>query len=427
MGALVGIFPTQFLLQSQIAESTNTHTYLKTVFGLDNPKVDSQVLLNAVAFMTDTNQRIAEGACCKAAQEWSSQTTGKQTKAVDTIYKGMSILTVKKSGSSTGGTSLKSLTIYELNQFGISPVTRDDLTWKSPHHEEGIKIMPWANHYYCADNNSMSTTTEQQPSSTGNNFPMKRKLVVAQELTKTSAQPHHQTDSSKKKKCRITASSHQTLTKETMLPEFNYPSQRDVILNGRRHAFNKWRLLAYALMGTKDNDCQSASKHAIQLNKVKHPHPIGERFVPSIKCLADATVFYPPIPESFWKTTSKRFEFSITEDGHVSFECADLARKYTAIKFLIEKHSDVLNAFFTGLLENTKFKFNRDRRKSRREQQFEDPLKMVVLYDSDDHSKVPIAVSLLLTECRGAFALVDQYGSIIKKSTYSFTLINKND
>ena len=76
MGALVDLFPIQFLAQSEIAKSTNTCRYLSNMFELDNIKVDSPTILDALASLTQTNQRIAKATCCKVAQRMVQEGQG---------------------------------------------------------------------------------------------------------------------------------------------------------------------------------------------------------------------------------------------------------------------------------------------------------------------------------------------------------------
>ena len=123
MGSLVGLFPFQFLMQADIAESTCTFRFLKTVFKMERD-TDFSLLLDGIASVTRTNPRIAEAACCKASQEWSFETKGKKITAVDTIYKGMSILTSRVENSSR----IPNIRIVEITIVGERILDRSELS-----------------------------------------------------------------------------------------------------------------------------------------------------------------------------------------------------------------------------------------------------------------------------------------------------------
>jgi hypothetical protein len=376
--------------------------------------------------MTNTNQRLAEGACCKAAQEWSRQNNKKETTSVDTIYKGMSILTVRTTKQER---KMKSLTIYEVTELGgWHAVTRADLTW---YDEKGNhKIMPWAEEQSWMEDDETKKRKVDDISEHDDN-PVKKSSIRKQRADPAMTRIGKPTVNPAMTR-RLTRSDkddadNKISKMEECWVKFNYPNQTEVLCTEAYYCFKEWWLLGQAL-GLKPTQC--ASKQHIQLMEVKLVN--GIHVVPSIAC-KDGTIYYPPIPESWWvmkyriSRRNDKYQFTVTEDGHVAFTSGDVARTYTIMKFLIGKHRSVLDTFFTHLLHhNKKFTFQPTSRTSSKKR-MSDPLSMVVFHHGDDHSKLPMAVCLLVTKCQGAFALVNHRGSIIEESTYCFRLNNTNN
>ena len=137
-GALVGLFPLQFLYESQIAASTNTHDFLLNRYKLKAVDIAAPILLDAVSYMTGTSCRVAEGICCKAGRAWHSKKgLDSEKRWVDTIYHDMSILTIR---ATTPG-KLNSLSIIEITPQGERVVACEELQWLDG---GDVKETPWA-------------------------------------------------------------------------------------------------------------------------------------------------------------------------------------------------------------------------------------------------------------------------------------------
>jgi hypothetical protein len=75
---------------------------------------------------------VSEGACCKAAQEYSAQRDGRRVRAVDTIYPDTSILVARwyRSGKKRGSVEIYAVEIYAITKDGEELVGMSDLYWK---------------------------------------------------------------------------------------------------------------------------------------------------------------------------------------------------------------------------------------------------------------------------------------------------------
>jgi hypothetical protein len=194
---------------------------------------------------------------------------------------------------------------------------------------------------------------------------------------------------------------------------FNYPLQSDVLIAslGCRRAFNKWKLLGEAMgRGTH----VVGSKKDVQLRQVKSD---GRMFIPSIR-MADGSIYYPPVPPSCWSQS----KFQITSDGELCFPEPRVARGYTIITFLLDRHKDGMERWFNEVLlqEGIQYSPHRLKISTRRR----DPKKMVVFYDNDKREIEPLAVCMQINMVQGAFALVDDFGRILQDTTHYFKIDN---
>jgi hypothetical protein len=250
MGALVGLFPFQFLLQSKIAESTTTFKYLKERYTLDNPSVDCPILLEALASFTATNLRVAEGICCKAGQKWHADTGGRKVKATDTIFHDMSILTHRLHRTN----NLATLSIVEVTPGGIINLPKEDLCWKE---NEVVRLTPWAEQagYWSGDLNRASTGESIGGRCLKSHVRMVRPVVPSiGDWGKKETCASNQNETLKRKRTPPQKKSSKTTESEVIIwRRFNYPSQSDVIIASLdcRAPFNKWTLLSEALKKRK--------------------------------------------------------------------------------------------------------------------------------------------------------------------------------
>lgn len=143
--------------------------------------------------------------------------------------------------------------------------------------------------------------------------------------------------------------------------------------------------------------------------------------IPSI-LIPDGSTYYPPVPNSSWSNT----EFEVNKAKRVMFPNASVASKYTIIQFLQTRFGRGFHTYLTGLLREDVFEF---RPRIPSDRPLFDLLRLVVFYDNNDRVNgatsggpcaVPMAVCMLLPEGQGVFALVDDFGSVIKATTHRF-------
>ena len=399
IGSLVGLFPLQFLLHSTIHSSTKTYQYLETSFGLDDHQKDPYLLLDGLAFMTNTNQRLASGICNKAAQAYRVEQKGREVDAVDTIYPEMCILSLR---IDTNGI----LVIDELSKKGINCVDHNDLIWES---EDQEKIPSWGGYWMGCFGKSVKRRSKPHihklangpPAGTKQQDSRKRKVLeVSGEEAKVMED--QQTDD--------------TQSATTWTP-FNYPSQMDIVLASLRcrYPFHKWKLLAMAL-GKGKGVLAGKSDITIQHLNMKEGNKKITMFTAHIQ-MNNGSCYYPPTPRSFWDKSG----FNVWMDGKVYFPKADTARRYTLLMFLLTQFRVGLETYLKGVLNMNRFKYVPQRLKIlpwRR-----DPQKLVIFHDNDTHGVEPMmAVCMQVNMREGAFALVDDFGKIIQESTHRFQL-----
>jgi hypothetical protein len=413
VGALVGLFPFQYLMQSKIAVSTRTFGYLSSVFNLHDVDTDSPILLDAIAAMTDTNVRIAEGTCCKAAQAWSAQKKGIPSRSSDTLYPEMSILTTQLQSSGR----LRTLVIEETTASKVAEVHPSDLCWSS----NGTTVVTlWSQQqsYWMGTRQPVKTArkdcqeTVETKTSTDEN-------IVARGMNMGNTCPVVSAGNNKRKRITKTKSTQKSSPRGGTISKtrhndfkgvvFRLPTQAEVLLTFLecRRPFNKWKLLAQALGRHRSS---SASKKDIHLQQLTN-----DMFVPSI--LFNKNVYYPPIPSSTWKES----KFEVTDAGRVSFPNPRVARMYTILKFLQENYFLGLQKYFSELLKSNGFAFVSQYYKPGSRNR--DPLKMIVFYDNDTQRAIePMAVCLLLRNNVGVFALVDDFGAAIQDESFFFNI-----
>jgi hypothetical protein len=419
IASLLGLYPFQFLLQSRIAKSTCTYKYLSGEFGLDDVNTDSPILLDALSFMTHTNHLMAEGMCCKAAQEHNKL----EKKGVwETIYDGMSILLPELEKQD----NLNSIAIVEVTANGRARIDLADLCWRSG-DAVGVVVPGWTrNCGYWFGTLRRPVTGESKEvlkARMANDKLARRKekkvAALAGKETETVSQKSapakkiSQTQPSLKV-CR--GGRPRTKPKPLVLVKpkkiwtpFNFPMQPDVLLSFLecRKAFNKWRLLGPAL------GKRAASKKDVKVQR--HPDT-NERLYHAFIPLDRDRHYNPPPPGKSWNSSGFRLE-----DGIVWFPKAEVARGYTIISFLLNEQSAAMEEWFVRLLsqKGTDFVPHRLTISARRR----DPVKMVVLYDNDEHqTMVPMAVCLKICEGEGVFVLTDDFGRILRDSAYRFEI-----
>ena len=448
VGALVGLFPFQFLHHSVIAENTCTHKFLKNIYGLGEQR-DSTILLNGIATVTQSNQRIAEGSCCKAAQEWSHHSTGKPTMFVDTIYKGMSILTTEISDTTTR-VKVNQLRIVEITADGKKNVKPSELVWRKEKNwretawtkcggywmgtpEKTVAYKEWQKKGLRAkgvDSSLCKTEKLQSPKALGQDSNVRFEEVP----TLTQKRKRCATD---KKKTSGSSGRQKGNSGKTHL---NYPSQSDVLMsNNRCHAFlDLWKLLGMAL--NKKGGNRAAKKdialvtmpikrkggptlmEVVRLSDGGQYTPITppngtNLYIPSITD-QHAMVYHPPVPTSSWKVS----KFQVTTDGRVCFTDPDVARKYTLVHYLKERHGLLLLDYLTPLLVQKTYAYV-PQRLVLRSTRVCDPVRMVVLFDNDSRKViVPMALALLFRGGRSSFVLVDDFGEVMKDTAYQFMI-----
>ena len=390
IGALVGMFPLHFLLQSTIHNCTKTYHYLEKRFLLDDPDKDPQFLLDGLAYFAETNQRVAEGICSKAADEWRMEHNGRRVITVDTLYPDMSILCLNVNEDGI-------LLIREVSRELERIVPPTELFWNSGNSG---KVTAWSGYW-------MATMT-RTPGCRINN--------VLEEKGTTMACPQSESCSKKRKSLEITKKvdlPHHTFT------NFNYPSQSDILISSLtcRYPFNMWGLLGMAL----GKSGQPAGKSDVQLETVTRRNETRymEYYVPSIKIGDNGSCYHPPIPPTHWINS----QYSILPDGRVSFPNADIARRYTVITFLMEEFKDIMENYFKRSLCKRKIEYQPQRLKVGPRRR--DPEKLVIFFDNDRRRSCKesmIAVCIQVNKTEGAFALVDDFGRIIQKSTHRFLL-----
>ena len=404
MAALLGIFPFQFLMHSAIAKSTKTFTYLKEQFNLDDATKDSPMLLEALAFLTNTNQRIAEGSCCKAAQEYHSLRDGKPIKASDTIYPDMAILYPKCKNSR----GIKQVTIYRITKEGEQLVDMKEFHWVSTKNEG---VTPWSD---CIG--YWTGTIDRPPKTTPYQRSRNKKTLTFDHPPKTT--PYKQSNkkvtldgietSVQKKRKRVKPAREKA---EHTWTAFNFPGQADVIISTLecRKALNLWGLLGIILKKSKG---KCANRHDVKVG-LEHLPENKRLWIPSIT-LHDGTVYSPPIPAGTWSTVS-HLKFL---DNRVGFFSKDVAVRYTIIRLLIACFDEALKPFLLRVLEEEKKDFAPQRLfvAPRRR----DPMKMVVLYDNHMRTMEPTAVCLKVSPTQGLFVLVDDFGRIKRDTAIPF-------
>ena len=199
---------------------------------------------------------------------------------------------------------------------------------------------------------------------------------------------------------------------------FNYPSIMDVLMSDLkcRKNLNCWYLLAAALGKIAGS---SAGKKDIQVQQAGG----GKGFViPSIR-LPNGDIYYPPTPKSSWSNT----KFQLTKAQRVLFPNANIARKYTLIQFLQSKHEQGFNTYLGNLLREEGFQYEP---RIPSDGPILDLLRMIVFYDNDHRidartrlaCAVPMAVCLLLHKDQVVFALLDDFGAVIRETTHRFTI-----
>jgi hypothetical protein len=402
MGALVGLFPHQFLMQSQIAKSTKTFVYLRDEFKLDDVKKDSPVLLNALSFTTRSNQRITEGLCCKAAQEHVYKRDGKKVKAVDTIYPDMSILVARcnKSGR------LASTAIYEITDGGERLIDAADLCWRTG-KEKGLEEWKKSIGYWTGTLSMPSTKTPYEPAvriTQSESLDTRKVLCNKEGIKRVSKRLNEE-----RKRKRDLGVPKKELAE--WMP-FNYPSQSDVLISSLncRHPINMWALLG-KILGKQDGDC--ASKEDVDLKLVNGAIQL---WVPSIQ-LAVGSIYYPPLPTGSWTRAS----FGITKDGRLGFQRKDVAMRYAIIRLLGWAFDDALLPFLRKTLAQEQLEFVPQRLNITARRR--DPTKMIVFWDNDKRIIEPMAVCLQLKRDQAVFALVDDFGVILKDTSIRFMVV----
>jgi hypothetical protein len=419
IASLLGLFPFQFLLQSRIAKSTCTYKYLCGEFGLDDVNADSPILLDALSFMTQTNHLMAEGMCCKAAQEHDKL----EKKGVwETIYPGMSILLPELEEKD----NLNSIAIMEVTAQGRARIDLADLCWRSV-DGVGVVVPGWTRNcgYWFGTlrrpvtgeslevrearmaNDKLARKKEKKVAALAaketQRLSQKGAPVKQLEKKTTTIKLHSETRPRPKPKSLV------PVKPDKIWTPFNFPMQPDVLLSFLecRKAFNKWRLLGPAL------GKRAASKKDVKVQRHQDPN---ERLYRAFIPLDKERHYHPPPPGKTWNSSGFRLE-----DGLVWFPNAEVARGYTIISFLLNEQSAAMEEWFVGLLSYTVTDFvpHRLTISSRRR----DPLNMVVLYDNDEHqTMVPMAVCLKICEGEGVFVLTDDFGRILRDSAYRFEI-----
>ena len=192
----------------------------------------------------------------------------------------------------------------------------------------------------------------------------------------------------------------------------NFPSQADVLISSLtcRHPINLWIVLGKVL-GKPVGVSASKNKDV----NVQLVNGSVQFWVPSIR-LMDRSRYHPPLPTGSWAGSN----YIVSGDGRVGFRNKELATRYASIRFLIDNFDDGLKPFVIGLLKKPEMEFKPQRLhvSTRRR----DPLKMIILYDNDHRLIEPMAICLELKKRQGLFALVDDFGRILRDSSIRFFL-----
>jgi hypothetical protein len=412
IGALVGLFPIQFLLQSKIAKSTCTYRYLSQQFGLDNVETDSGILLDALAFTTSTNQLLAEGMCCKAAQEYNMQQNGREIIWVDTIYYGMSILTLNMEDDGTAP-----LCVQEVTAKGISVVDLEDRSWKLEVNNGGTKEERWKGYWIGCLNRPVSIESRK----------IKRERLLTDVINRRKDCQRKKGDCStttiptrkrKRNKQKVVPPVEEKYTKWI---QFNYPLQSDVLVASLkcRKPYNKWSLLGQAL-----GKCTgvNASHRDLSIHTLLENVSPGTKrwWYAAVIPLPNGTSYSPPTPQPCWDKCGYKLE-----GARAWFTDFDVARGYTIINFLVKEHTDLMNRWLSTLLNRYGNQFSPQRLKIATRKR--DPKKMVVLWDNDRRQIEPMAVCMEITNNQGVFALVDDFGRILQDTAHRFLIIGRRE
>lgn len=139
----------------------------------------------------------------------------------------------------------------------------------------------------------------------------------------------------------------------------------------------------------------------------------GRLWIPSIK-KKEGVVYHPPVPTRSWGESA----YEKVDAGYPGFYVKDVAVRYTVIMLVMKNFDDALKPFLCNLLKKCTCNFEPQRLfvAPRRR----DPMKMIVLYDNDKRKIEPTAVCLQISPNEGLFALVDDFGKIMRDTCLSF-------
>jgi hypothetical protein len=134
--------------------------------------------------------------------------------------------------------------------------------------------------------------------------------------------------------------------------------------------------------------------------------------------LQDGTTYKPPIPPPCWDHCGYKLDAETAW-----FNSLDTAMGYTIINFLLEKNTELMNKWFSSLLNTPGNNFQPHRLKIATRRR--DPRKMIVLWDNDNRQIEPMAVCMKISENQGVFALVDDFGRILQDTSHRFIIVGR--
>jgi hypothetical protein len=142
---------------------------------------------------------------------------------------------------------------------------------------------------------------------------------------------------------------------------------------------------------------------------------VVQYWVPCIK-LDNGMRYYPPIPSGSWT----RAEYRELGNGQVGFRRKEVAIRYAVIRFLMDRFEEALKPFLLRLLRGECLDFEPQRLIIT--PRLRDPKKMIVLYNNDQRVMEPMAICLELKKRQGVFALVDDFGRVLRDTCIRFML-----
>jgi hypothetical protein len=428
----------------------NTYEFLKTNYTFTREEIDSPILLDAIAFMTDTNPRVAEGACCKAGREWHSKSGSNSEKRwVDTIYHDMSILTVRSGKSGR----LNGIAIFEITRAGERVVEPSELQWLSGGN---IKDTPWSKCCgYWAETLDGPTTVKKKktsekkkysskkktpPKVTAGKSLRKRKLTHSQELPPAKRRISKIKKSVALKKQGSTSSPSDSSVQCTGRPEMKTlsgTSQSSLVLNIPRNKKLTWKYPSQAdVLGCSDKSRilfplmnlfsralgipkgVTAQKTRVSYTRTKTED--GKRAViPFVTC-KDGSRYDPPVPNRNWKNTF----FERLPEGKVCFPNSKSAFPYTVLHFIQSHFKSGFEKYLSETLEWNSCEFTPRRATMKTNERY--PKKMIVFYSHEDRNtkeQFPVAICLNIDNENGAFVPVDNFGKPYKTSKYIFPIV----